>query len=297
MRVRLKSLAKQTGDPLLVAQQNALKVLINSAYGFMGARGVMWFDESAAATVTEKGRETLMKMEEIIGLTQRVLEVDTDGVLFEILDEDRLDAILDALREETRFDYELDRYDASLVVSAKNYALLDGDKVVIKGASLMNRAQPQYIMKLMGELVRRILELRRDSSVVDYDLVLGFLEESAAKIMDPVQVPDEMLIERVLATGKTANRRDVVLDGSDQIVGGDTCYVYYAEGREKRVLSKSLPSELGLTLDRVAYVRKFYDAFARLFKIKEFERAFKSRFGSRDLFIAHVAHGQTKLAV
>jgi len=106
-----------------------------------------------------------------------------------------------------------------------------------------------------------------------------------------------MLIERVLATGKTANRRDVVLDGSDQIVGGDTCYVYYAEGREKRVLSKSLPSELGLTLDRVAYVRKFYDAFARLFKIKEFERAFKSRFGSRDLFIAHVAHGQTKLAV
>jgi len=198
MRVRLKSLAKQTGDPLLVAQQNALKVLINSAYGFMGARGVMWFDESAAATVTEKGRETLMKMEEIIGLTQRVLEVDTDGVLFEILDEDRLDAILDALREETRFDYELDRYDASLVVSAKNYALLDGDKVVIKGASLMNRAQPQYIMKLMGELVRRILELRRDSSVVDYDLVLGFLEESAAKIsFNPSQVGYKQLGKQI----------------------------------------------------------------------------------------------------
>jgi DNA polymerase elongation subunit (family B) len=295
MRVRLKSLAKQTGDPLLVAQQNALKVLINSAYGYMGTRGVMWFDESAAATVTEKGRETLMKMEEIIGLTQRVLEVDTDGVLFEILDEGRLDAILDALREETRFDYELDRYDASLVVSAKNYALLDGDKVVIKGASLMNRAQPQYIMKLMGELVRKILELRRDSSVVDYDSVLGFLEESASKIMDPSQVPDEMLIERVLATGKTANRRDVVLDGSDQIVGGDTCYVYYAEGREKRVLSKSLPSELGLTLDRVAYVRKFYDAFARLFKIKEFEQAFKRRFGSKEQFLSCIVGGQAKL--
>jgi len=81
-RLRLKKLAK-SGDREADQKQGALKVLINSAYGFLGTTGVGFNDYCAAALVTAYGRAIATRMIETIEAAGGTpIEVDTDGVMF-----------------------------------------------------------------------------------------------------------------------------------------------------------------------------------------------------------------------
>jgi len=66
------------------ATQAAMKILINSAYGYMGAGSMALFaDGRAAGEVTQRGREVLAQVVE--SLRKRgmaLIEADTDGVYF-----------------------------------------------------------------------------------------------------------------------------------------------------------------------------------------------------------------------
>src|SRR5438874_12878518 len=66
------------------AVQAAMKILINSAYGYMGAGSMALFaDRAAADEVTGRGREILGQV--VDALRERgmaLLEADTDGVYF-----------------------------------------------------------------------------------------------------------------------------------------------------------------------------------------------------------------------
>ena len=68
------------------ATQAAMKILINSAYGYMGAGAMALFADSRAADeVTRRGREVL---DRVVGeLRERnvaLIEADTDGVFFAV---------------------------------------------------------------------------------------------------------------------------------------------------------------------------------------------------------------------
>jgi DNA polymerase elongation subunit (family B) len=81
-RFKLKALAK-SGDIQANHQQNALKILINGSYGFLGTGGYSFNDYSAAALVTAYGRKILRLMESVAIEHKAVLiESDTDGILF-----------------------------------------------------------------------------------------------------------------------------------------------------------------------------------------------------------------------
>lgn len=59
MRLQYKQLLKETGKEEYDALQGAFKILINSAYGFMGAPGLNFNSPKMAALITKKGREIL----------------------------------------------------------------------------------------------------------------------------------------------------------------------------------------------------------------------------------------------
>lgn len=61
MRLAYKKKAKETGDSYYDDLQNSYKILVNSYYGFMGAKGLNFNAPDKAAFVTEKGRDTLCK--------------------------------------------------------------------------------------------------------------------------------------------------------------------------------------------------------------------------------------------
>lgn len=134
------------------ATQAAMKILINAAYGYMGAGSMALFaDNRAAGEVTRRGREVLNQV--VDALSQRgmaLIEADTDGVYFAVPpdwseeQERTLVAGIGAdLPAGIRLEYE-GRYRAMLSHEVKNYALLTySGQLVVHGVALRSsRAEP-----------------------------------------------------------------------------------------------------------------------------------------------------------
>ncbi|HXR66989.1 MAG TPA: DNA polymerase domain-containing protein, partial [Ktedonobacteraceae bacterium] len=124
------------------ATQAAMKILINSAYGYMGAGSMALFADSRAADeVTRRGRAILDQV--VSALRERgmaLIEADTDGVYFavpaewsEAREQELVNEIAALLPAGIRLEYE-GRYRAMFSHEVKNYALLTyGDQLVVRG--------------------------------------------------------------------------------------------------------------------------------------------------------------------
>lgn len=131
----------------------AMKLVVNSAYGYMAAGEDLtrFNDVHAANAVTRRGRETLRQMCRALaerGVT--LLEADTDGIYFAVppewteADERRTVSEVAALLPPlVQLEFE-GRYAAMLSHEPKNYALLtDGGQLVLKGVAFRSsRAEP-----------------------------------------------------------------------------------------------------------------------------------------------------------
>jgi len=134
------------------ATQAAMKLLINSAYGYMGAGSMALFADSRAAdAVTSRGREVLGQV--VSALRQRgmaLVEADTDGVYFaaplgwtEAQERALVAEVADTLPLGIRLEYE-GRYRAMFSHEVKNYALLTyRGELIVRGVALRSsRAEP-----------------------------------------------------------------------------------------------------------------------------------------------------------
>jgi len=130
----------------------AMKLLVNSAYGYLGAVGLTRFaDVHAANEVTRRGRELLWFLcRELCSRGVTLLEADTDGVYFAVpegfeeADERRVVAEVAALLP-SLVHLEFDgRYAAMLSHEPKNYALARHDgQIVLRGVAFRSsRAEP-----------------------------------------------------------------------------------------------------------------------------------------------------------
>src|SRR5713101_3631370 len=134
------------------ATQAAMKILINAAYGYMGAGSMALFaDINAADEVTKRGRAVLTQV--LDALRERgmaLIEADTDGVYFAVpptWTEERerhlVAEIGAALPSGIRLEYE-GRYRSMLSHEVKNYGLLTYDgQLIVRGVALRSsRAEP-----------------------------------------------------------------------------------------------------------------------------------------------------------
>ena len=135
------------------AMSAAMKLVVNSAYGYLAAGGDLtrFADVHAANEVTRRGRETLDLMCRALadrGVT--LLEADTDGVYFAVpgswteADERRVVAdVATLLPPLVQLDFD-GRYAAMLSHEPKNYALLEYDgTLVLRGVAFRSsRAEP-----------------------------------------------------------------------------------------------------------------------------------------------------------
>ncbi len=134
------------------ATQAAMKILINAAYGYMGAGSMALFaDNRAASEVTRRGRELLNTV--LDALRERgmaLIEADTDGVYFAVPNgwtEEQERALVaevgSLLPTGIRLEYE-GRYRAMFSHMVKNYALLTyNGRLIVHGVALRSsRAEP-----------------------------------------------------------------------------------------------------------------------------------------------------------
>ncbi|APR77376.1 DNA polymerase II [Minicystis rosea] len=148
------------------AMQAAMKLLINSAYGYMGAGSLALFaDRRAADEVTRRGRAIL---DQLVGSLRArgvaLIEADTDGVYFGVpegfteLDERAIVAAVGAeLPAGIRLEYE-GRYRAMFSHEVKNYALLTyGGDVVLRGAAMRSSRSEPFGDRFLREALRRTM--------------------------------------------------------------------------------------------------------------------------------------------
>jgi P4 family phage/plasmid primase-like protien len=178
-RLRLKALAKK-GDREADYLQGAYKILINSAYGFLGTAGVAFNDMDAAERVTEIGRELLSRM--ISALEDGgyyIVEADTDGIIFCGPDaEHGLEVAQAALPE--GFKLELDWQDKCVFVSArKNYIIYNQDGSVYdrKGGVYRSRDRNRLNKECQVEFIKRLVfggaEAAKDYAREIYHLIVS----------------------------------------------------------------------------------------------------------------------------
>jgi DNA polymerase I len=148
------------------AIQAAMKLVINSAYGYMGAGTMALFgDPQAADEVTRRGREVLDSVVE--ALRERgvaLLEADTDGVYFSVpqgwteAQERTLVAEVGAtLPQGLRLEYD-GRYQAMFSHEVKNYALLTyGGELVVRGVALRSSRAEPFGERFLHEALRHML--------------------------------------------------------------------------------------------------------------------------------------------
>ncbi len=166
-RLRFKQVARNSTDPEerseAQARQSSFKILINSFYGYLGFSGARFGDGALAAEVTRQGRELLQRLiaafESHGGLP---LEADTDGIY---LSSERHytdpDGLLALVRPELPPGIELEydgRYERMFCYKAKNYALREGGRLILRGSALRSRGMEPFLKRLTDETVRYLLE-------------------------------------------------------------------------------------------------------------------------------------------
>ncbi len=171
-RLAAKAQAKQAppGSPerhTLEALSAAMKIVVNSAYGYLGAAGLTRFsDVHAANEVTRRGRALLALLcRELAQRGVTLLEADTDGVYFSVPeswtpeDERRTVAEVAALLpQKVRLEFD-GRYAAMLSHEPKNYALqpYQGGPVLLRGVGFRSSRVEPFGEAFLRTAVGRLL--------------------------------------------------------------------------------------------------------------------------------------------
>ena len=176
-RLKNKALAKETGERHYKDMEQAQKIMINSAYGFMGARGLLFNSPKNAAAVTRYGREILqtgIDWAEAKGFG--IVNVDTDSFSYTGSKADFAEEIADLNANfPNMIKWENDgEFKKVLVIKTKNYVLWDGKKTKIKGSSLKATMKEPRLKDFITETIDLLLADRKDRL---YDLYMRYVSE------------------------------------------------------------------------------------------------------------------------
>lgn len=163
MRSELNTELKSALD----ARQTSYKLVINSFYGYLGFSAALFNDYSEADRVATTGQDILLSiMRLIVERGGRLIEVDTDGVLFVppegIRGEEAERAFIEDLNQEMpegiRIGFD-GRFDRILSYKKKNYALRDYDgSTKMKGSALISRSIEPFGRRFVRKAILLLLE-------------------------------------------------------------------------------------------------------------------------------------------
>jgi len=291
----------------LDARQSAFKIVINSFYGNMGFGYALFNDFAEADRVAATGQDLLRQ---IIGLARgagaKVIEVDTDGVLFvppegvegEAAERAFVRQLSEQMPDGIRIGFD-GRFRRMLSYKKKNYALLDYDgHLKFKGSSLVSRSSERFGRRFVRDAIRLLLEedvqgmhdlylqYRRQIEAHDWDGVESFqrVETLKASLAD---------YERAVARGdrtrsaayEVAKHEAARTERPPRI--GDRIAYYIAEGGG-RVFEAAKPADAWdpATPDESTafYLDRLDQLAARFAPFFETDAQFRLVFSEEDLF-------------
>jgi DNA polymerase elongation subunit (family B) len=281
------------------AMSAAMKLVVNSAYGYLAAGGELtrFADVHAANEVTRRGRETLEKMcDELAARGVTLLEADTDGVYFAVpaewreADERRVVAEVAALLPAlVQLEFE-GRYAAMLSHEPKNYALLGYDgSLVLRGVAFRSsRAEPfgeAFLRRAIGRLLLRDVGGVRDAYVATLDALRRRelpayevssrvrLTKTPAEYRETLETRRELVYEAMVTSGRTEWRvgdrvrvyrtksgaGGVIEEREDEVPGEGADRRDYDVNHYARVLRETFAARLARAFTEADYEAVFAD--------------------------------------
>ena len=255
-RLKNKALSAETGDRHYKDLEQAQKIVINSAYGFLGAPGLNFNSPQNAALVTKHGREILQKgIDWAEAKGWDIVNADTDsfsfktGRAFTKNNFSEWNKELNTLYPELiswepdgfhKKDPQPGMYKCVVVVKAKNYILKDtADNVMIKGSALKATMKEPALKKFINDVINAILEDRNDklgSIYKDYatrccTVDLDTIAEWCSK---------KTITKAVLQPKRTNEQRvwDAISSAKKSVSEGDKVYMYFKRDTELSLLEK-----------------------------------------------------------
>jgi DNA polymerase elongation subunit (family B) len=170
MRLEAKQAVKSAADfsekSQLDAMQSALKILINSFYGYLAYSKALFNDYARADEVTKTGQEVLKEIIRKMELyNARVIEVDTDGLFFSppenVVGVQNEEQFVQRISSSLTLGLNLvvaGKYPQMLSYKKKNYALLDEqNNLILRGSSLSSRSTERFLQQFTRRCIECLL--------------------------------------------------------------------------------------------------------------------------------------------
>lgn len=177
-RLRNKKLAKDTNDRHFKDLEQAQKIIINSAYGFMGAPGLNFNSPANAALVTRHGRDILKKgIEWAESKGWQIVNADTDSFSFtpgHRFPQGAFKVWIEELNAQfpEKIRWEDDgTYITFVVIKTKNYIMQEAKtgKLKIKGSCLKASNKERALQEFIDKTVNLLVDDKRDDVVKLYN--------------------------------------------------------------------------------------------------------------------------------
>lgn len=256
-RLEHKKLAKT--DKYYDDRQQSEKIMINSAYGFLGTTGLHFNNPIKAAEVTRIGQEILKKSiewSEKKGYT--LVNADTDSISYckadqspftkEEMDND-LNSVNSLFPEKIRFEDD-GAFTKVIVLKAKNYALWDGTKLKLKGSAFKTSTKEPALKEFMKDIIQTIIDDKNDF----VGIYNKYIRE-AANVTDIKRWAKKATLTETTYKSTRANETKVIdaVQGTEY-TKGDKVYLFF-DNDDKLVLAEKFNG----VYNRDKMVKKVYD--------------------------------------
>lgn len=231
-RLTNKALAKETKDPYYTGLEQSQKILINSAYGFLGAEGLLFNSPEKAEFITGMGRDILSTaMNWCKNKLFTLVNADTDSISFckpdgssftEKERQELLNEINDLFPSRIKFEDD-GYYDWIIVVKAKNYILKTGDQIKYKGSAIKATAKEAALKQFIKDIIESIFNEKRNYLEIYNSYVKEILD-----IKDITRWCSKKTITTKTMESKRANETKIKDAIEDSEYGeGDKVYTYF----------------------------------------------------------------------
>jgi len=281
------------------AMQSSFKIVINAMYGYLGFSAGIFNDYEEADRVTTTGQDIARQMiREFESRGSRVIEVDTDGILFmppshiQSSEEEisLVNEVSSVMPEGINIGYD-GRYRKMISYLKKNYALLHYDGTMqLKGSSLVSRSGEKFGREFIRDGFRQLLEediqglhdlyVTWKERIIHHDWnVLDFAKtESMKSSIDQYRADVESGKRSRTITYELAIRKGIDVNKGDRITyyvsGSGMQSNHYEKGKIAEEWDKNTPDEN--TQFYLKRLDEFAQKFIPFFKPQDFSAIFSS---------------------
>lgn len=241
-RLKEKKIANDTGNRYYRDLEQSKKIIINSAYGLLGAPGLNFNKMKVASRITLIGRSILQRgINFALKKGYKIVNIDTDAFSFVGLKENFNSFIskLNSLYKEKILFEDDGFYDKVLVVKTKNYALLEKGELIIKGSSLKASMKEPMLKSFINDTINLYIREGKDGLVNNYN--------KYAKLIPNIEDISEWsskktVTKAVLHPDRTQEKRILEAIGKKRVQEGDKVFMFF-KSKDELCLTENFNGE------------------------------------------------------